>query len=265
MQQKAGSLPTGLSLVLTDDAAIELRAEGSGPAIILLPSLGRSVGDFHQVARELVRHGYRVLRPEPRGIGRSRGPMSGNTLHHLAADIASIIWQDGGAPCVVAGHAFGAKVARTLASDRPELVRALVILAGVGRTAIDPAIHASVVASSDPSLPDHERKTHLTRAFFAKGNDPTEWLEGWHPDTRAMQLEAETATAPEDFIGAGNVPILDVQAAEDAVVPDARRSELENDFGERVTIVVIERAGHALLPEQPQRVAAVMHDYVQSL
>jgi pimeloyl-ACP methyl ester carboxylesterase len=248
-------------VVPTAQASIAVLVEGSGPLVVLLPSLGRGAGDFDAVAAALVGRGYRVARPQPRGIGRSSGPMSGNTLHGLAADIATVIRRLDGAPAIVAGHAFGNKVARTLAADSPELVRMVVILAGAGRAAIPEDVRRSILSSGDLDLPDDERIGHLMKAFFAPGNDPTGWLHGWYPETKAMELEAERATPPDDFIGAGSAPILDVQAADDTVVPVENRMDLKNEVGERVTIVTIEDAGHALLPEQPARVAEMIDAY----
>src|SRR5215472_11924203 len=66
------------------DAHIEVIAQGRGPVIVILPSLGRGAEDYDVVAGLLVKDGFRVLRPQPRGIGRSTGPMSGVTLHDLA-------------------------------------------------------------------------------------------------------------------------------------------------------------------------------------
>jgi pimeloyl-ACP methyl ester carboxylesterase len=253
------------TILRTEHAAIEVLVEGSGPPIVLLPSLGRGARDFDEVSAALAMRGYRAVRPQPRGIGQSAGPMRGNTLHHLASDIAAIIRQLGAGPAVVAGHAFGNKVARTLAADDPALVRAAVILAGAGRAAIPEDVRLSILASGDLTRPDEERTEHLMKAFFAPGNDPSGWLGGWYPETKAMQLEAERATSPDDFIGAGAAPILDVQAADDRVVPAEHRMDLKNEVGDRVTVVVIENAGHALLPEQPARVAATIDAYVSRL
>src|ERR1700712_4049878 len=54
---------------------IEVLSQGSGPVIVMLPSLGRSGEDYDAVATMLASEGFRVLRPQPRGIGRSKGPM----------------------------------------------------------------------------------------------------------------------------------------------------------------------------------------------
>jgi pimeloyl-ACP methyl ester carboxylesterase len=44
-------------------------AQGQGPLIVLLPSLGRGATDFDPIADRLADAAFRVLRPEPRGIG----------------------------------------------------------------------------------------------------------------------------------------------------------------------------------------------------
>jgi pimeloyl-ACP methyl ester carboxylesterase len=253
-------------IVPTTAGQIEANVGGSGPLIVLLPSLGRGASDFARLAPLLVARGYRVATPEPRGMGRSEGPLDGITFHDLAADVAAVIRAEGGT-AVIGGHAFGQKVARTIAMDYPELVRAIVMLAGAGRAPIPPEVRAAILRCGDPSLPDDERVAALRIAFFAPGNDPVAagWLEGWHPDIKLKQLGAENATPLDEFISAGRAPILDMQAEFDTVVPPSARQDLRNELGERVTIRVIPNAGHALIPEQVEAVAAAMDDYIRRL
>lgn len=253
-----------ITLVETGDATIEVIAQGSGPTIVLLPSLGRGAEDFDALAEELAGRNYRILRPQPRGIGKSTGPMEGNDLHVLAKDIAFIIRADGATSCTAAGHAFGQKVARTLAADYPDLITTVIMLAGAGRAPIPEHVRLAILGCGDFSLSDEQRIEHLKTAFFAPGNDPTGWLEGWYPKTKAMELAAEQSTPLDDFIGAGSAPILDVQAEEDTVVPPSARQDLKNELGDRVTIKVIANAGHALIPEQPSATADAMDDYLRS-
>jgi len=54
-----------------EDVSLEVIVEGDGPAIVLLPSLARDSEDYDEVAEGLAQAGFRVLRPQPRGIGRS--------------------------------------------------------------------------------------------------------------------------------------------------------------------------------------------------
>ena len=92
-------------MVARGDTQIEVLAQGQGHPIVLLPSLGRGASDFDAIAERLAAAAFRVLRPEPRGIGASRGPMTGIDLHTYAADIAVVIEQDRSGAAFVVGHA----------------------------------------------------------------------------------------------------------------------------------------------------------------
>src|SRR5512133_2588104 len=94
-------------LVRYDNIQIEVVSEGEGPAVVLLPSLARDSDDYDQVAEGLAATGFRVLRPKPRGIGRSIGPMANITLHDFARDIAEVIERLGNGCAVIVGHAYG--------------------------------------------------------------------------------------------------------------------------------------------------------------
>src|SRR5579863_8655994 len=94
-------------MVNRGDVRIEVLAQGLGPVIVILPSLGRGAEDYDVVSSLLARDAFRVLRPQPRGIGASTGPMTGLTLHDFAADVAAVIEHGSRGPAVVVGHAFG--------------------------------------------------------------------------------------------------------------------------------------------------------------
>ena len=68
------------SVIANGGVCIEVLAQGDGQGrvIVLLPSLGRGAADFGPIAERLAGAGYRVLRPQPRGIGQSSGPAHGN-------------------------------------------------------------------------------------------------------------------------------------------------------------------------------------------
>src|SRR5262245_13396881 len=117
------------TIIARGDVRIEVLAQGQGPVIVLLPSLGRGATDFDSIALRLAAGGYRVLRPQPRGIRGSSGPLTGIDLHDYAADVAAVIAHENNGPAFVVGHAFGNRVARMLATDRPELVRATALVA----------------------------------------------------------------------------------------------------------------------------------------
>lgn len=252
-------------LVRYDDVSLVVVAEGQGPLVVLLPSRGRDSEDYDDVAAGIARAGYRVLRPQPRGVAGSTGPMDGITLHDLAKDIAVVIDREGGgAPAVVVGHAFGNWVARMTAVDHPKLVRGVVIVAAAAKK-YPPELSAAVSKAGDPALSDQERLKYLRDAFFAPGHDPTVWLKGWYPEANASQDGAAKATKQSEWWPAGTAPLFDLQAADDPFKPVAARGELKEEFGDRVTIAVIPNASHALIPEQPQAVVDAIVGWMRTL
>jgi len=250
-------------IISYDDVRLEVLAEGSGPLIVMLPSRGRGAEDFDGVAPELAKAGYRVLRPQPRGAGESRGPMGGLSLHDLARDIAAVIRHEGGGPALLVGHAFGSWVARTVAVDRPELVRGVVMVAAAAKAY--PAgfpgakqLSEAVRKSGDPALSDRDRLQYLQLAFFAPNSDASVWLRGWHPDVDEAQSAAGRATKQSEWWSGGTAPLLDLQGDLDPFKPRSMMNEMREEFGERVSVVVVSNASHALIPEQPAAVVGAI-------
>jgi pimeloyl-ACP methyl ester carboxylesterase len=254
-----------------DDVRIEVIAEGRGPLIVMLPSRGRGAEDFDGVAGELVKAGFRVLRPQPRGAALSLGPMQNLTLHDLARDVAAVIRNAGdGGPAIIVGHAFGSWVARMTAVDRPDLVRGVVMVAAAAKTyptGFDGAkeLSEAVRKSGDFALPANERLGYLRLAFFAPNSDANIWLQGWHPAADEVQLAAGRATKQSEWWSGGTVPLLDLQGELDPFKPRAMSNEMREEFGERVSVVVIPNASHALLPEQPDAVAGAILSWIAKL
>jgi len=211
-----------------------------------------------------------VLRPQPRGAGASTGPMKGLTLHDFARDMAEVIKHEGGGPAVMVGHAFGNWVARMTAVDDPALVRGVVIVAAAAKAypngfAGAKELSEAVRLAGDPKLPDEERLKYLRMAFFAPGHDAGVWLKGWYPEVDEAEAAAGRATKQSEWWSGGNVPLLDVQAANDPFKPASMSNEMRDEFGERVTIAVIANASHALIPEQPAAVVDVIVGWIRKL
>ena len=260
-----------LEIAFYDDVRIEVLAEGRGPLIVMLPSRGRGAEDFDSVAGELVKAGFRVLRPQPRGAALSRGPMQNLTLHDLARDVAAVIRNAGdGGPAIIVGHAFGSWVARMTAIDHPDLVRGVVMAAAAAKAypaGFDGAkeLSEAVRKSGDFALPDSERLGYLRLAFFAPNSDANIWLQGWHPAADEVQSAAGRATIQSEWWSGGTAPLLDLQGELDPFKPRAMSNEMREEFGERVSVVVIPNASHALLPEQPVAVVAAILAWIDKL
>jgi len=252
------------TLVTYDNVQIDTIAEGKGPLIVLLPSRGRDSEDYDAVAAGLAREGFRVLRPQPRGMLASKGPLKEISLHDLARDVATVIERENAGPAVIVGHAYGNWVARMTAVDHPKLVRGVVLAAAAAKK-YPPRLSALVSKSADMSLPEPERLAVIQELFFAPGNDPKIWLHGWWAEGSEAQRVAAANVKQSDWWAAGSVPLFDLQAASDPFKPKGTENELKDEFPDRVTITIIPNASHALLPEQPDAVVKAIAGWVRGL
>jgi pimeloyl-ACP methyl ester carboxylesterase len=253
-------------MVTHGDVRLDVLAQGQGPTIVLLPSLGRGAADFDPIAERLADAGFRVLRPQPRGIGQSTGPWQDVKLEDLAADIAAVIEHDNNGPAFVVGHAFGNRVARMLATARPDLVRAVsLVAANVGHNPSPPDVRAAIRMSANTSAPDDERVKAMQFVFFAPGSDARVWFDGWHPEVLAAQRIAGDLTPRTIDYAAGQAPVLYIQPSHDPLARVEDAEEYRHALGDRVTVVVIPNSAHAVIVEQPDAVSNALINYAQSL
>ena len=249
------------------DVLIEAIVEGEGAPIILLPGSGLDGLRFLPLMPRLATAGYRVLALNPRQVGASEGPLEDLTLHDLAGDVAGVITQLGEGPAHVLGHGFGNRVARCLAADHPELVRSVILLAAGGQVPGDQDALDALGQTYEPGLSDEARLAAIETALFAPGSDARVWLglPVW-PDVRRAQGAADRATPREEWISAGEaVPMLIIQGRHDRVAPPANGRWLSERLGDRVRLVELANAGHALVPEEPDEIVAVIDRFIREL
>jgi pimeloyl-ACP methyl ester carboxylesterase len=239
-------------------ARLHVRTLGAGAPVLLIPSLARGVADFQSLAESLAAAGFLAILPEPRGIGRSTGPDPVD-LFDLARDVAAVITALEAGPAHVIGHAFGNRVARATAALAPDLVASVALLAGGGEVAPSAEISAALRGAVSQGLkPDEERLADIQLAFFAKGQDAKVWLHGWNATAAEAQSAAVRATPTARWWTAGQAPVLLLQATEDPIAPVGNAQALARDIGARLTLVSLAHASHAILPEQPEAVAAAL-------
>jgi pimeloyl-ACP methyl ester carboxylesterase len=253
--------------VAYDNVVIDVILDGpdKADALVLLPSSSRDSEDFGEISELFAAEGFLVLRPQPRGMCASTGPMGGLTLHDYARDVAVAIERLAGGKAFVLGHAFGQWVGRCVAADHPRLVRGMILAAAAAKSP-NPTLRDELAKCVDTSLPDAVRLAALQVAFFAPGHDPASWLANWHPVAAKSQRAASAATAQGDWWGAGSAPVLDIQAEFDPWRPANTRDDIRNDLGAgRVTVVVIPDASHALIPEQPVALVRAVRDWTRTI
>src|SRR5215467_6880524 len=182
-------------MIEVGEAVLESFIYGSGDTVILLPGGGCSVSYFDPFAQTLAAAGFRAVAVNPRGVSASTGPLEGLTLHHLAADIAGVIEALADATVHVLGHAFGNRIARCLAADRPDLVRSVILLAAGGLVGPDPETHAPLQRLLHQDLAEAERLELMKAVLLSPASDARVVLqvEQW-PAVAAAQIAASQAT-----------------------------------------------------------------------
>ena len=250
--------------------ALEINYFTSGPAdgapVLLLPSYARSVSDFNELVAVLNTAGYRTIAMQPRGIDGSSLPDLNMSYHDYAADLMSVLQAEAiTAPVVIIGHAYGNRVARTFATNYPDHTGGLILLAAGGEAPTPPEVSSAIIKALFGLFPQSTREAAVQYAFFAEGNTPPEyWYRGWYPMAGLAQGNATASTPFAEWGDGGDAPIYILQPVEDAAAADGAAALLKR-FPQRVTLHEITHAGHALLPEQPERVNRLVLEGLRGL
>jgi pimeloyl-ACP methyl ester carboxylesterase len=248
------------------EIAYFVSGRGGGLPVALVASWGRSASDFNELAAALHAAGHPTLAIQLRGIDGSTLPSLSPSLHTYAADLAAAVEAEGIAGQIaVIGHAYGNRVARTFATDFPERVAGIVLLAAGGERPPPAEIQPAMPRVLFQLWPESMRARAIQIAFFATQNPvPLYWLSGWYPCAGIAQGRATASTPYAEWGAGGTARMLILEPREDALAGGAGE-RLRGRFPDRVELEVIEGAGHALLPEQPDAVSRAVLAFLVSL
>ncbi|HEY7247642.1 MAG TPA: alpha/beta hydrolase [Xanthobacteraceae bacterium] len=248
------------------DVALECTFSGSGIPVVLLANAGCSVSYFDYLAGMLATRGFQAVSINIRGVAGSRGPLDdGTTLHDLAGDVAGVIEAIGSGPAHLIGHAFGNRIARCLAVDRPSLVRSVTLLAAGGL--IGPATATPVGTpfrnAKQSKMNGSDCVTVLGVRWLSPASDPKilERVECW-PAIFIAHLATSFKVPLEQWWSGGDAPLLAIQGLDDEIAPPGNGHALREQFGERVRVVDLPRAGHFLLLEQPEAIVQAVSEFL---
>jgi pimeloyl-ACP methyl ester carboxylesterase len=245
---------------------------GTGPAVVWIPGTGlHGTSWAPQTAHFADR--YRCLTVDLRGAG-STGPLDALTVADLAGDVAA--WMDalGTGPAVVVGLSLGSAVAQELALARPDLVRALGLVATWSSTArehhirrhFESRVYAlekgplDVFAQfafwmSAPAVVDREPELQA-RVEATLAEHTSRDLAG-----TAAHFRADLAHETRDRLGALTCPCLVVHGDQDLItLPWYNRAVADAVPGARLE--TISDAGHLVWLERPAQLNALLEDVV---
>src|SRR5215467_12949945 len=246
-----------------DDATLECAVCGVGAPVVLLANAGCSTGYFDHLVRALVTGGFQTISINMRGVGGSSGSLDGATLHDLAGDVAGVIKAIGCGPAHLVGHAFGNRIARCLAVDQPPLVRSVTLLAAGGLVGPSTPVGAPFRNAKQAKMNGSDCVTVLGVRWLSPASDPRilERVECW-PAIFIAHLATSRNVPLEQWWSGGDAPLLAIQGLDDEVAPPGNGHALREQFGERVRVIDLPRAGHFMLLEQPEAVTRAVTEFV---
>ena len=82
-------------------------------------------------------------------------------------------------------------------------------------------------------------------------------------DVMRYQRKALTSTPRDDWWSASIQRVLVVHALQDAIAPVENGRRYKSESAPHARLVEIDRAGHAMLPEQPEAIASAVISFLQ--
>jgi pimeloyl-ACP methyl ester carboxylesterase len=254
-------------IVRLADSNIEYFNQGHGESIVLLPFGGLTVGYMQALSQDLADAGYRVVRINFRGSGASTGSEQNVTLHTLADDVAGVIKALKLGKVNIAGHAFGNRVARTLAADHPELVRSVILFAAGGKVPPDAPGERALQAIFNPASTDADILSQMKHMV----GDPAQIPMAWQaikscraPQVAGMQRTAMQNTPLRDWWAPpGEAKYLILQGTNDEIAPPANGELLKQELGERAALVSLPGEGHLFVVTEPNKAAAAVVSFLR--
>jgi pimeloyl-ACP methyl ester carboxylesterase len=271
---RPGAPRDGGQLVDTDIVAANVKVEGDGSPLLLIHGFSAALDWWDEIAPALAAD-HRVIRLDLIGHGGTEAPLWGYSIERQAALVAAVLDKLGTRSVSAIGHSMGGEVASALAAARPDLVERMILIDSPAEKSVefnlgteayltpvigellshvltDKAIRNGLAQGFAPGFPVPERfvadARQLTYTAFKHAHDDSVAYQAAEP---AYKRLAALDKPP---------PLLVIFGAEDRLVPVATSKLFETVPGAKV--VLVEGAGHSPMVEQPERVLALIREFL---
>lgn len=249
-------------------ATLVVSSWGAGDPVVALPGRGLDTTWFSAVAPRIASSGYRVIAINPRGIGGSTGSLDHIDLDSFVGDTVAAMDAMGLRRVHLLGWALGNRVSRAVAVSHPRRVATVTLLAAGGKfPPIPPSAELQGAVARWRSEARRSGSLERYLGLFSPSSNPwplmlTAGVRAW---PKAAEAQMPVVSAPlERWWSGGDKPMLVIQGLDDVTAPPANGRDLRGEFPARVELVELERAGHALLLERPEEIAAAVVRFLQA-
>ncbi|NNN38307.1 alpha/beta hydrolase, partial [Streptomyces sp. S3(2020)] len=235
---------------------------------MLLHGLAGHLGEWDNLTPRLLAAGFRVVAYDARGHGTSTRRPPTVTRAAYVGDAVTLIEELGLGPVTLIGQSLGGHTAMLLASARPELVAALVLVEA-GPAGPSPDLPARIGGWLDswptPFRSLAEAEGFLGHEGWARGLE--ERADGWHPRFDRDRMVESLAELAENAYWQEwsriTCPTLVVQGEHGTMRPTEATDMRELRPDTRVRVVP--GAGHDVHLEEPEQLARAIEEFTGSL
>lgn len=240
---------------------------GDGVPLVALHGAGVDHREIEAAIEAIVSDGgVRRIYPDLPGMGRSRadGLACNDDVVTL---LCGFIDQLGAGPVMLLGHSYGAYLARGVAARRPDIVCGLALLCPVNERSRNVPGHTVVRQDADAfDELEPEQRAGFEEYFVVRtGATARRYRDHVVPGVALVDEAAllrifagwTVDTGSSAFAG----PALVVAGRRDSVVGYADAIELLEHYP-HATLAVIDDAGHAVMHERPDLLAALLGDWL---
>jgi 3-oxoadipate enol-lactonase len=251
-------------------AGMTVDSDGEGPPIVMLHGLGGTSNSFQAMVAPLA--GFRIVRPDLPGAGRSPLPVQQLTVRFLVEAVENATGHLGVGRAHIVGHSFGTLIAQHLAASRPERVASLTLFGPILEpqdAARERLRHRAATARKEGmcTVADQLTGSVLSTATandnplavaFVRESHMRQDAEGF---ARSCEALAQAEKADQRLI---DCPTLIVTGDEDAVGPPSVAQELADKIGNAKT-VVLHRCGHWAPIERSKECGKLLSEFVRGI
>jgi pimeloyl-ACP methyl ester carboxylesterase len=240
---------------------------GEGVALVALHGAGVDHRDIATAIEQVVpKTGYRRIYLDLPGMGRttSEGLTCNDDVVTVLIDFLDHV---GAGPVMLAGHSYGAYLARGVAARRPDMVLGLALICPVAEQSQN-VPDRDVVRQDDDAYDELEpaQRTRFDDYFVVRtAANARRFRDHIWPATTLADEEALGRIFAGWAVDLGSstfsAPTLIVAGRRDSIVGYTDSMRLLERYP-RATLAVIDDAGHALMHEQPELLSAVISDWL---